>query len=52
MRRRRLRIVTSSDFDGGFLMNDFIADLMEVSGCDYDEAERAYAKAFDADPFT
>ena len=52
MRRRRLRIVTSSDFDGGFLMNDFIADLMEVSGCDYDAAERAYTKAFDADPFT
>lgn len=32
-------------------MNDFIADLMEVSGCDYDAAERAYTKAFDADPF-
>ena len=33
-------------------MDDFIADLMEVSGCDYDAAERAYAKAFDTDPFT
>ena len=33
-------------------MNDFIADLMEVSGCDYDAAERAYVKAFDADLFT
>lgn len=32
-------------------MEDFIADLMEVAGFDYDEAERAYNRAVDSDGY-
>lgn len=34
-----------------FIMEDFIADLMEVAGFDYDEAERAYNRAVDSDGY-
>lgn len=34
-----------------FIMEDFIADLMEVAGFDYDEAVRAYNRAIDSDGY-